>query len=222
VSSLVSFSLYSTKEGKEMQNKLFDLLDHWVSFPNYQLERRADIFFAVHLDQIFKTIRNVEIELIIPEFPIRIGTIYPDVNIDKSYKIDYVVKIKDKNKVVFIELKTDSGSRRESQDKYLQASQDVGFQALLGGLKQIYEVTKYKTKDQSLLKDLSKAGIINFESDKITIPNVKYESEIVYLQPKSNGGKSEIGFKEIASALSSSGDAITKRFCKSLEEWSKN
>jgi len=33
--------------------KLFDLLDDWRRLPAYQLERRADIIFAVHLEKIF-------------------------------------------------------------------------------------------------------------------------------------------------------------------------
>ena len=29
--------------------QLFDRLDEWRDFPNYQLERRADIFFSLYL-----------------------------------------------------------------------------------------------------------------------------------------------------------------------------
>lgn len=34
--------------------RLFDLLDDWRNLPSYQLERRADIFFALHLEIIIK------------------------------------------------------------------------------------------------------------------------------------------------------------------------
>jgi len=35
-------------------NKLFDLMDDWRNLPAYQLERRADIFFAIHLEEIIE------------------------------------------------------------------------------------------------------------------------------------------------------------------------
>jgi len=38
-------------------NELFDLLDDWRNLPSYQLERRADIFFAIHLEK-WKTYTN--------------------------------------------------------------------------------------------------------------------------------------------------------------------
>jgi len=33
-------------------DELFDKLDEWRSLPAYQLERRADIFFAIYLKDI--------------------------------------------------------------------------------------------------------------------------------------------------------------------------
>jgi hypothetical protein len=38
-----------------MISKLFHLLDNWRNLPSYQLERRADIFFALYLDKIIKS-----------------------------------------------------------------------------------------------------------------------------------------------------------------------
>ena len=101
-------------------NKLFDLLDDWRNLPAYQLERRADIFFAIHLDKIIEKILGTKIDLIIPEFPVRVGEIskkHPELN--KSFKIDYLTYSKNENKVYLIELKTDQRSRREKQDWYL-------------------------------------------------------------------------------------------------------
>lgn len=203
-----------------MQEAIFDLLDHWKKFPNYQLERRADIFFAAHLPQILRKLRQVETELILPEFPVRIGTIYPNRNSNQSRKIDYVIKVRNENRILFIELKTDPGSRNDPQDEYLRKAQDVGFKELLQGLAQIYEATSYKTKYQWLLTELSKAGIIGFVNDKIILPGTDYESEILYLQPKSEKS-SEIGFDEIAGVLEISEDPLTRRFCKSLRNWAE-
>jgi hypothetical protein len=63
-------------------DKLFDLLDDWRLLPDYQLERRADIFFALSLPEIIKGKFNKNIEYIIPEFPIK------KVESNQSFKID--------------------------------------------------------------------------------------------------------------------------------------
>lgn len=97
----------------EYSGIIFDLLDKWRHFPSYQLERRADIFFAAFLpdliDDKYKSIPRT----IIPEFPIRIGTIRPEIPINKSYKADYFILTEDPKYCVLIELKTDDTSRRD-------------------------------------------------------------------------------------------------------------
>lgn len=56
---------------------LFGLLDRWRHLPDYQLERRADIFFALFLPEVLrahfaKQNRSIEINpVLIPEFPIK-------------------------------------------------------------------------------------------------------------------------------------------------------
>jgi len=76
-----------------MINKLFDLLDDWRHLPAYQLERRADFFFAIHLETILKKLYGLTTDLIIPEFPVRIGEI-PEKrsNLNRSFKIDWLLK----------------------------------------------------------------------------------------------------------------------------------
>ena len=39
---------------EKLLNKLFETLDDWRNLPAYQLERRADVFFAIYLDEIIK------------------------------------------------------------------------------------------------------------------------------------------------------------------------
>ena len=63
---------------EQLITKLFDTLDDWRNLPAYQLERRADIFFAIYLEEIIQAKFNINIEFIIPEFPVRIGNIYSD------------------------------------------------------------------------------------------------------------------------------------------------
>ena len=128
-------------------NHLFDLLDEWRHFPNYQLERRSDIFFALNLPEVLECKLGFQINpILIPEFPLRLGTIYPEKNLNKSVKVDYVAFTDNGDSVVLVELKTESRSRREVQDHYLHAAKEVGFTKLLEGLLQIFIATNVKKK----------------------------------------------------------------------------
>jgi len=63
----------------ELVKGIFGLLNDWRNMPNYQLERRLDIFFAYFLPIILKSmagecgIDTEKHEYIIPEFPLWIG-----------------------------------------------------------------------------------------------------------------------------------------------------
>jgi hypothetical protein len=122
---------------------LFNQMDAWRHFPSYQLERRADIFFAQYLPEVLESKLGFAVRPeLVPEFPVRIGTIYPNIPIDKSYKIDYLALSTAADKAVLVELKTEGLSRRPEQDKYLLASQKAGLPALLEGLLDIFRATQ--------------------------------------------------------------------------------
>lgn len=63
---------------EEIIDKLFKHLDNWRHLPAYQLERRADIFFGIYLQEILKKKFNEDIDFIVPEFPVRLGNVYKD------------------------------------------------------------------------------------------------------------------------------------------------
>jgi hypothetical protein len=143
-------------------DELFNLLDRWRLFPAYQLERRADIYFALYLPQVLEDeLGKQSILKIIPEFPVRIGTIYPKTPINRSFKIDYLVVATEK--IYLIELKTDNYSRRKKQDEYLEKSAEVNISELLNGLIQIFKATNSKNKYYRLLKEFEE---INWLKEK--------------------------------------------------------
>jgi hypothetical protein len=99
----------------------------------------------------------------------------------------------------FVEFKTDSGSRREKQDKYLAAAQERGMAALIKGILTIDSVTlpQYKQKYEHLivkLRQLELLGEHGISSDRI---------EVVYVQPHRKDGdtKRVIDFNWIAKWL---------------------
>jgi len=123
-------------------NSIFDNLDTWRNLPAYQLERRADVFFSIYLPDILSQKFGVEIEGVIPEFPIRVGTIHHKEEINKSFKVDYLARASDGKSIIFVELKTDESSRRDKQDWYLERAKQVGMVELLEGIRKIHKATK--------------------------------------------------------------------------------
>ncbi len=208
-------------------DKLFDSLDDWRNLPAYQLERRADIFFAIYLSEILKKRTNSTIDFVIPEFPVRIGNIYSNpkkilTNPNLSFKIDYLAICQSENKAFFVELKTDDSSRRDKQDWYLREAKKKNITNLVDGILDINKATQAKKKYEYLLSKLETMGWV----DKMTNTNIseKYDITIIYIQPNRKEEDTDlvITFSEISDYLSGYTDPVTKRFCKSLIRWTNN
>jgi hypothetical protein len=197
-------------------------MDSWRHLPSYQLERRADIFFAAYLPDIIRHKLDLDPQIVIPEFPVRIGTVNPNSNSNRSYKVDYVVTSGNSEEVLFIELKTDMQSRRGIQDRYLKKSKQLGMKELLEGVRLIYQATNQKSKYKALIKELEKSSLIKrSNSETFEITNDDYEITIVYIQPKPASSRTEtvISFEEIAEILEKKQDELSQRFAKSLRNW---
>ena len=216
---------------------LFDRMDAWRHLPSYQLERRADLFFSLYLREVLEAKLGFPVaDRIVPEFPVRIGTIYPHIPIDKSYKIDYVALSDDADKAIFVELKTEGLSRRANQDNYLIASRKAGFPALLGGVLDIFRATHSKRKYFILLELLESMGLFRIPNDLKDImrrPGLHgatdasrgiestasvTESIIVYIQPNGNG-EDVITFDNFRDVVQRHDDLVSQRFAQSLTEW---
>lgn len=218
-------------------NAVFDLMDRWRHLPTYQLERRADLFFAAFLPRFLQQRLALAAPCdLLPEFPVRIGTIYPNIDINSSFKIDYVAVNADRSRIWFVELKTDSASRRDKQDKYLAAAQSAGMPQLLEGIIQIFRATAAKHKYFCLLQSLESAGLLRLPgamhdkwrsgqligitalAEGIEVACGPLPIDVLYVQPRSNSA-AEIGFDEIAGWLLDQNDPLATRFAESLRRW---
>jgi len=163
---------------------------------------------------------KTKIDLIIPEFPIRIEEIsekHPELN--KSFKIDYLAFSKSEKRVFLIELKTDLLSRRDKQDWYLESAVKIKVKGMVEGLIKIYDATTQKVKYDNLLGKIEKIGWIKKDRKNIINLNIEIEPSVVYIQPLNNENESSIiSFDDIIETLSDSNDSVTKRFIESLEK----
>jgi hypothetical protein len=203
-------------------NALFDNMDVWRNLPAYQLERRADIFFSIYLPEILSHKFGVKIEGVIPEFPVRVGTIYHDTDINKSFKVDYLAKATNSKTIILVELKTDEDSRRDKQDWYLERAKEVGLVELLDGVRKIYKATNSKKKYEYLLGLLQDLGFIVFDKNgTFEITQADYNIQVVYIQPNNPDRQDNvITFQEISKIIKKNEDELSIRFSKSLLSWS--
>ena len=219
-------------------NKMFDRMDRWRHLPNYQLERRADLLFSLYLPDALAAKLGFAIRQdLIPEFPVRIGTIFPHIPINRSFKIDYLALSDDALSAVFVELKTEGQSRRAKQDKYLAAAKEVGLPALLNGLLTIFQATHSKRKYFCLLDQLAQMGLVQIPSSmydlmhrtdlrglsdaaaEIQVTCQVKEQYVIYVQP--NGTDTNvISFDIFRRIVERHEDVVSKRFAQSLAEWS--
>ena len=201
-------------------DKYFTQLLDWKKLPAYKLETRVDSFIGYYLKDILEKFTNNKIVEIIPEFPLRVGTIYPKININKSFKVDFLAISENKTHYL-IEFKTDSKSRRKKQDNYLDIAKDIKLKKLIDGLKKIYKATsvEYTDKYKHLIEKLFKIKIINETIDFI---GKNEELDIIYIQPSNiNDEQNIIDFDFIIKYLKNvdTHNTFEEEFIKVLCEW---
>jgi hypothetical protein len=223
----------------ELIDTLFDRMDSWRHLPSYQLERRADLFFSLYLPEVLGAKLGFPVrEQVVPEFPARKGTIYPDSSDNAPIRIDYLALSADGNSAIFVELKTDRASRRAKQDDYLDAAVRVGLHSLLTGLLDVFRATSHKRKYFCLLEYLEGMGLLRIPAgvrEIMTRPRLQGVVEaahgveitshvsdclVSYVEPVRTD-KNSISFEEFAAVVRQHDDPLSQRFAQSLIEWSE-
>lgn len=162
--------------------KYFDMMIDWKKLPAYRAEPRIDSFIGFYLPEIASDFLNDKIDGIIPELPIRLGSIYKkheNTNYsDRSYKVDFYL-IGESRINYLVEFKTDSSSRRDTQDDYLFEAKNKKMNVIVDGILKIASVSSYKTKYSHLINKLKEIELLDDNNQFIGRDNI----EIVYVQP---------------------------------------
>ena len=223
----------------EAYDAVLSQLDQWRHFPDYQLERRTDIYFAIYLRSFLQLHAATVLQsTVIPEFPIKRDLIWQDPPTHKSVKVDYVLFSEDKSKVFFVELKTDNASRRPAQDDYLATARRIGFRAILEGLLKIITHTTSHQKYYHLLSALSNAGFISLPRElgaalfaasptphthlyeRIKLVPLTPSIQVLYLQPVIEEGlEDHVDFETFATFLEARDDGFASSFASYLRRW---
>ena len=184
----------------------FDMLVDWKKLPAYKLEPRVDSLVGYYLPEILQDYLGDKIAGIIPELPLRKGTLNPELNdgrhADLSTRVDFYA-LGESGIHYLIEMKSDSGSRRDSQDDYLQKACEWGMGNVVEGSVRISNATssKYKKKYNCLKAKLCGMGVLD-DQDQFIAPcdTVK----VIYVQPRALDGDEShvvIDFEHIAKWL---------------------
>jgi hypothetical protein len=220
---------------------VFSNMDRWRHLPAYQLERRADIFFSAYLPDVVAEHMGVEVSPeVVPELPIRRVLIWPEQPSKASVKVDYAVFAADRSRIFLVELKTDVGSRRHSQDTYLSKSVDVGFRRIVEGIVEISQATHAYQKYGHLLHALADHGCVRLPDGldehlwprvrsglgrllrevEVTVGDDEFAVEVVYVQPRGGQNVEQIiDFEEFAAHVERHEDPVSRLFAGSLRRW---
>ncbi len=201
------------------------MMKDWKKLPAYKAEPRIDSLVGYYLASILSENLRVEIKGIIPEFPLRLGTLKPEHEgtnySDRSYKVDFFA-VGNNGKNYLIEFKTDTGSRRDGQDLYLQEAKGFGTRAIVDGVIKISNVSTYVKKYDHLKDKMQELGILdaqfNYSGENPVL-------EIIYVQPSNKTmGSNVITFDDIANWLDSNPqrDSFEIAFIDALRTWSKD
>ena len=214
--------------------RLFDNLDTWKHLPNYQLERRADIFFSIYLAGLLKH-KYGDTYTLIPEFPIHAKIVEEVAGKNHSFKIDYLAVPSESETLFFIELKTDIKSLSKKQRTKLEiASGGDGNKGrivtIIEELKNLYRGTPEPKKYKHLFSILQRSNLLRDISYKkrprsvgFVICNKAKNATIktLFIQPVRTGKDNTdvVTFDEFAKYVSIQNDCLGQRFAASLLKW---
>jgi len=201
--------------------KYFEMLIDWKKLPAYRFEPRLDSIIGYylpeivrdHVKDIYKDInKDINIKGIIPEFPIRKGTILENIFNEEALRVDFLL-ISENGPNYLVEIKTDSKSRNDKQDGYLELAKEKKLKALINGIKSIYSKTKSKDKYEHLIDKLEGLKLIkkiDKKYDNFEFIGENKDIKILYVQPSQNGKDDIIDFKQISKWLEKNkqGDGI--------------
>jgi len=203
----------------------FEMMIDWKKLPAYKAETRIDSLIGFFLKPIISEYLNDEIDGIIPELPIRLATVKPELEntkySERSYKVDFFA-VGNKSTNYLVEFKTDTKSRRDKQDEYLELSKILGTEQIINGILKIAKVSTYKTKYNHLKNKLKNTGLLN---ENFEYSGKNKTLEIIYVQPSNyQNEKFVIDFNWIAEWLDKQPNrsSFDTELSKALRIWSKD
>lgn len=204
--------------------RVFDRLDRWRCLPDYQLERRADLFFSLYVPEILEDrLHRPFRSSVVPEFPIK----QEDSN--RSDKADYLGISSEFDQLVLVELKTDRNSVRSPQFEYLIRGARKDARTLLRDLDDIRSASRFTTKYDCLLDELEQLGLTTKAAEQIganhPVVLIAPDQDFRNREPVEQKFKDAevpfhvVDFEIVRRVVVQHHDPISQRFAESLRLW---
>jgi len=203
-------------------NEYFKMMIDWKKLPAYRAEPRIDSLIGYYLKDILNSRLDDQITGIIPEFPLRLGTVNPDIDdktyADRSYKVDFLA-IGSVGLNYLVEFKTDGKSLRSDQEKYLKQGEKIGSKKIIEGVLRISKVSSYKTKYKHLTDKMKQDGLLD---GNLLYTGLNPVMKKIYVIPCNKSKSSDvIDFKDIVEWFEkkSNKDSFELELMKTLQVW---
>ena len=241
--------LITSRDTSQTVAHMFDLMDAWRHLPGFRLEGRLAPFFELFLLDVLGECLDVELHpVVIPEFPLRKGTLDGENGSNQSYNVDYVAFSMDRRTTFLVELKTDMTSIDDDQKEYLSNARNMGVGPLVEGIVRICETKgiRKRSKYVHLLNLLAKLElVVNPNRDKLfqmTFPKPRpgwtkafgvkpdvigklEHTRVIYIQPYESTEKNPyfkyIYFRDVAEIVQRFGD-LGSVFAHYLRKWAED
>lgn len=226
----------------DFSRRVLEQLDRWRDLPQYQLERRADIFFAMWLPQVLQAHTRMPIDpRLVPEFPVQRSLVRAGRDPGLAIHVDYLALSADLSDAWLIGIRTDMGSRDADQDDALRAARRHGWAPVVRGVCEVIRAGKReRQRDQkyrhlsALLADL---GLIRVPGDidqylygqerrgltgrlgQIVPTDAAPRLHVLHIQPEAKSTEPAIDFERFASELERLDDGDARIFAEVLRRW---
>ncbi len=147
---------------------VLERLDQWRHLPKYRLEQHVDVLFGMTLPRVLSLHLGVPEEdlCVIPEFPIRYGTLGKSedrkASDNQSFNVDFSVWHKACQRVFLVEIKTDMDSLSTEQlAKMVEVQASGPFDRFVDGFVSIALATDEPRKYAQLIWRLHEVGAMH-------------------------------------------------------------
>lgn len=203
---------------KEMTKHLSDL-NFYRKFPRFQLERHFDVILLNYITNIINHFSEKScFTVVVPEYPVSKQLLQQTCRSSmESIAVDYAIFDLVSKKVAVVELKTEPGSNRDVQDKYLETISKLTSKNLL---EFIIKRVEHKPRNQAQAKY---KFLLNYLNEQNCVNEFLNDNPItVYkISPKNEKLKDYISFKDIVENVKIPNDPLWQEICKYLIEWNE-
>ena len=212
-----------------LENAQYELLEDPKHLPTATVETPVEPLVARVLGPVIKSALGYDVVDVIPELPLRLGTIYSHHEgtpyADRPYPVDFYAPTRC-GRDLLVEFKSDSlGSAGQGND-CLKIAKELGMTQIVDGILKVHRAAPGKQYNP-LLQKLESLGLVERHGGDFGPGEARARLvEVVYIQPQrpaTENGTRIIDFAHLVGVIreTMAGDGRFERFAERLEKWAE-